>query len=115
MIRELEGQARIVSRTHYLVQFFARPNSDDLVRELGSHGSGQIDDPNGWDFWNKNFTTTHPLEILQHEVHPLLQGDPEPCHSRIGYWQMIAAGIDAFLEERHHGSARANDIPVSHD
>src|SRR5665213_2979511 len=85
VIVELQCQMRIVRRTHYLMQFLARSDANDSLRDVGCDRRRQIDYLNGRNLRYENLAPLHTDKIFENEIDALLQSDPEPSHARIGY------------------------------
>ena len=59
---------------------------------------------------DEDFAAVDPPEPLDHEVDPLLQGQPEPSHPVVGQGDLAEPAL--LEEERDHTAPAADDVPV---
>src|SRR5271167_1642547 len=105
----------VIRRTHNLVQLLSRSDTDESVRQIRCHRTGQVDDPDGWNLRHEDLPAVHAREVLEHEIHTLLHRNPKSRHGGIGDWQKIAAALDLLAKERHNRSTRTDYIAVPHN
>src|SRR6185503_1972768 len=115
VVFELEREVGIVRGAHYLVQLFTRAYSDDFQREAGRHCAGQINDSYRRNLGHEDFSTLHPLEVLQHEVDALLQRYPESTHPLVSNREWIAFRCDEPSEQRHDRSTGTDYVTIAND
>lgn len=114
VVLELIGMVGVIGRAHHLVQLLARAYADDLLGQLGGHGAGEIRDAHGRDLGNEHFPPLHADKVGQHELHSLLQGEPEAGHLGMGDGQAAGAFLDQSVEEGHHRAAGSHHVAVAH-
>ena len=112
---ELQRQMGVVGGAHDFVEFFTGADADLADRQLRCHGAGQVHDADRGQLGHEDFAALHAPEVVQHEVHALLQGDPETRHPLVGDRQVRAALGDQLVEEGHDRAARTCHIAVAHD
>ncbi len=106
---------RVVHGTHHLVQLFTGTDSHELLRQVRSERLRHFDDPHRWNLRNENLAALHAPERVEHELHTLLQRDPEPRHLRVRDRQFLHAVREHLLEDRDHRAARADHVAVAYD
>lgn len=114
IVLELIGMVGVVSRAHHLVQLLPRADADNFLGQLGGHGAGEIRNAHRRDLRNEHFPPLHAGEVGQHELDPLLQGEPETGHLGMGNGQAAGPFLDQAIEEGHHGAARPHHVAVAH-
>src|SRR5439155_18065857 len=80
VVVELERVARVVCGNHQLVQLLSRTDADLLGLATGSDRLDQVDDAHRWDLGNEQLAAVHGARRHQHEIHALLERDPETGH-----------------------------------
>ena len=65
------------------------PNADDMVRNTGGQGLGQINHFHAWDFRDEDFASSHNRKAGKDEIDGLAQSDPKPRHAFVGDRQAI--------------------------
>ena len=94
VVLELQRHARVVLRHHQFMQFFPRTNPHQFVWQVSGHGGRQIDNAHRRNLRHEHFAAVHALKTLHHEIHPVIQGDPEPRHARISDRELLGATGD---------------------
>ena len=95
------------------MELLSRTNTDDLVWQVRGHGAGELGNTDRWQLGNKNLSSFHAAKIVQHEIHPLLQGDPETRHLLMGDGQRICTLVNQLLEEGDDRAARTDHVTVT--
>src|SRR6185437_16100495 len=93
------------------MQLLARPYADALDLAVRSHRVGHINQLHAGDLGDENFAAMHLFEGADHETDPLIQGDPEARHSRIG--ERDLATLALLHEDWHHASTAPDNIAIT--
>lgn len=97
---------------HFLVQLFARPDSDHAVLAFGADRCSYIGDPVAGDLRHEDLASFRILQCPQNHLDAILEADVEPGHGGIGDRQHPCRAL--LQEERNDGAARAHDIAIAH-
>ena len=114
-IAEVECRAAVILGHHDFMQFFAGANANRLDLAVRQKGAGEIDDLHAGQFGHEYFATGHPRQIVQHELHALVDGDPETRHAFVSNRKRRLSFGDHALVERHYAAARSEYVPVTYD
>ena len=114
IVLELIGMVGVVSRAHHLVQLLPRADADNFLGQLGGHGAGEIRNAHRRDLRNEHFPPLHAGEVGQHELDPLLQGEPETGHLGMGNGQAAGPFLDQAIKEGHHRAPGADHVAITY-
>ncbi len=93
------------------MQLLSRTNPDGLHLASGGDGLREVQQPHAGDLGNKNLAAVHLLQAADHELHALLERQPESGHASIGNRDLPAPAL--FQKNRDHASPAAHHVPIA--
>ena len=95
------------------MELFPGADADRLEPAPGRDCTRDVDDPRARDLGDKDLAPMQPAERMAHQLHALLERDPEARHPLIG--DRNDTGLPAFQEQRNHAAPASHDIAVADD
>ncbi len=108
----LERVAGLILRDQHFVQFFAGADADLFDLAIAGDRLGQVADIHARDFWHEDLAAVHLRQHRQHELHGLVERQPEAGHPRIGNGDL--AGGPLFQKHGDHAAATTDDVAITH-
>ena len=109
------GRKGILSCYHDFMQLFAGADTDFLDSAAGKHRFCEVGNLKGRDFADKGFAAFCFFEGFNHQLHALLQADPETGHAQVGDRKLCLPVCDELAEKRDNRTAASCNVAVAND